>query len=102
MAGRSAGDPLPFARDQSRDGRALVSAHAERLAAGAVVDEDRLQLGEEVQALLGHLALAHAGRLAAAERQLRLAAHCPLLDLHHPGLSLPPAPQRSLPSSPYT
>src|SRR5207248_4018780 len=44
------------------------------LAAG-VVQPDRLQVGEEVRALLGHFLLPDPRRLDSAERQLRLAPH---------------------------
>src|SRR5690348_13115649 len=53
-----------------------------------VVDEHRLDLGEEVQPFFRHLALADACRLGAAEWQLRLAADGRLVDVHHAGLDV--------------
>src|SRR3990172_7886159 len=53
-----------------------------------VVDEDRLLLGEEVQAFFRHLALADAGGLDSAERQLRLPSDGGLVDVHHPALDV--------------
>ena len=64
------------------------SARQRALCLPRVVDEHRLQLGEEVQAFLGHLALADAGGLGAAERQLRLAADRRLVDVHHADLDV--------------
>src|SRR5262249_10305974 len=70
------------------------SAYARGLAALAVVGEDRLDLGEEVQPLLRHLALTDAGGLAAAEGQLRLAADRRLVDVDHSHLDLLDEAQR--------
>src|SRR5260221_10075452 len=60
-----------------------------------VVEEHGLEVGEEVGALLGHLLLADAGGLDAAEGKLGLTAHGGLVDVHHSDLALLDEAQRA-------
>src|SRR5438132_8817295 len=53
-----------------------------------VVEPDGLEVGEEVRPLFGHLFLAHAGALDAAEGKLRLSAHGGLVDVDPPHFGL--------------
>src|SRR5207245_11146348 len=48
-----------------------------------VVEPDGLEVREEVRSLFGHLLLPYAGRLDAAERELRLAANGRLVHVEH-------------------
>src|SRR5437762_13487349 len=48
-----------------------------------VIEPDGLEVREEVRSLFGHLLLPHAGRLDAAERELRLAANGRLIHVDH-------------------
>src|SRR5579871_5843215 len=56
--------------------------------APCVVEENALELGEELEAFLGHLPAPNPAPLHAAERDLRLAADRRRVDVHHPGLDV--------------
>ena len=59
---------------RNRSRRAFPLPNHQSLRSAGKVDKAGFELGEEVEAFLGHLALADAGCLAAAERELRFAS----------------------------